>query len=67
MQLIEAFFIVTVTLWLSMLPIYFLLVKFTPKVKLTARNKASLVGNTRQDHSQLRGIWIRGHLWRTRH
>jgi len=26
MQLIEAFFIVTVTLWLSMPPIYFLLV-----------------------------------------
>lgn len=51
MRLIEAFFIVAVPIWLSMPLIYFLLVKFTPNVKLTARNKASLGCNTRQDRS----------------
>lgn len=45
MRLIELFFIVAVTLWLFMPLVYFLLIRFTLDVKLTARNKASCGGN----------------------
>lgn len=41
MRLIELFFIITFTLWLFAPLVYFLLVRFTLDVKLTARNKVS--------------------------
>lgn len=44
MRLIELFFIVLVTIWIFMPLAYFLLIRFTLDVKLTARNKASRRG-----------------------
>lgn len=41
MRLIELFFIITLTLWLFAPLVYFLLIRFTLDVKLTARNKVS--------------------------
>lgn len=54
MRLIELFFVIAVTIWLFMPLVYFLLIRFTLDVKLTARNKASRGGNERQGRSQLR-------------
>lgn len=54
MRLSELIFIAAVTLWLFMPLVYFLLIRFSLDVKLTARNKASRGGNARQDRSQLR-------------
>lgn len=45
MRLIELLFIVLVTIWLFMPLVYFLLIRFTLHVKLTARNKVSRRGS----------------------
>ena len=45
MRLIELFFIVAATIWLFMPLVYFLLLRFTLDVKLTARNKAPRRGS----------------------
>ncbi len=45
MRLIEMLFVFAATLWLFMQLTYFLLLRFTLDVKLTARNKASRGGN----------------------
>lgn len=45
MSLIELFFIVAVTIWLFMPLVYFLLLRFTLDVKLTARNKTPRRGS----------------------
>lgn len=54
MRLVELLFIVVIPLWLFMPLVYFLLIRFTLDVKLTAWNKASRGGNERQGRSQLR-------------
>lgn len=54
MRLVELLFIVVIPLWLFMPLVYFLLIRFTLDVQLTAWNKASREGNERQGRSQLR-------------
>ena len=48
MRLIELFFIITLTLWLFAPLAYFLLIRFTLDVKLTARNKVSNRNNCKR-------------------
>lgn len=53
MRLVELLFIVVIPLWLFMPLVYFLLIRFTLDVKLTAWNKTSCRGNGRKCRSQL--------------